>query len=303
MHGSFSHAFAPVLTIESGDTVYYRNLPDAGWGLEAAAGPDEPRKKLPRREGEVDAGHALCGPVAIRGAEPGMTVEITIERLTPGSFGWTYGGGWESELNARFGTQEGREALLRWELNRERGVARNQLGHQVAMRPFMGVMGLAPVEAGYHPTWPPRPGGGNIDCKELVAGSKLYLPVQVAGALFSVGDGHAAQGDGEISSTAIECPMEEVTLQFRLIEGMSLTTPRARTAHAWLAFGFHENLNDACYLAGNAMLDLIMEQYNLSRKEALALSSVVVDLRVTQICNGVRGIHAVLPDEAVKLTT
>ncbi len=300
LHGSFSNEFAPVLTIDSGDTVRYR-LPDAGWSIEAPSLSGAPRKTYPRREGEIDQGHALCGPVAIRGAQPRMALEVTIEHLMPGSYGWTYAGGWPMELNERFGTLEGPENLLLWTIDAHQGVARSQFNHQVSMRPFLGVIGVAPTEPGYHSTWPPRHSGGNLDCKALTAGSKLYLPIQVTGALISVGDGHAAQGDGEISSTAIECPMDEVSLQFRLVEDMALASPRARTADSWITFGFHENLNEACYLAANAMLDLMMDRYHVSRKDTLALASVVVDLRVTQICNGVWGIHAVLADNAIRL--
>jgi acetamidase/formamidase len=299
LHGSFSNQFAPVLTIDSGDTVHYQ-LPDAGWGSEAPALAGGPRKKYPRRDGEIDQGHALCGPVAIRGAQPGMALEITIERLVPGSYGWTYAGGWSMELNERFGTREGAEQLLLWALDAERGIAKNQFQHEVSIRPFLGVMGVAPAAPGYHSTWPPRLSGGNLDCKALVAGSTLYLPIQMPGALVSVGDGHAAQGDGEISSTAIECPMDEAILQFRVVEGMALSSPRAKTAEGWITFGFHENLNEASYFAANAMLDLMMERFALARKEVLALASVVVDLRITQICNGVWGVHAVLADDAVR---
>lgn len=299
LHGSFSNQFAPVLTIDSGDTVTYR-LPDAGWGIEAPTLSGEPRKKHARREGEIDQGHALCGPVEVRGARPGMALEIAIERLVPGSYGWTYAGGWAMELNDRFGTREGPEQLLLWALDTGRGVATNQLNHQVTMRPFLGVIGVAPAAPGIHSTWPPRPSGGNLDCKALVAGSKLYLPIQIPGACVSVGDGHAAQGDGEISSTAIECPMDEVTLQFRLAEEMAISGPCAKTPDAWITFGFDQNLNDACYQAANAMLDLMMERYALARKEALALASIVVDLRITQICNGVWGVHALLADDAVR---
>lgn len=131
-------------------------------------------------------------------------------------------------------------------------------------------------------------------------GSRLYLPVQVPGALFSVGDGHALQGDGEVSGTAIECPMERVALTFRLHPDLHLTTPRAETPAGQITFGFHEDLNEATLLALEAMLALLEEQYGVSRHEALALASLVVDLRVTQMVNGVSGVHAVLPPGAIK---
>jgi acetamidase/formamidase len=171
-------------------------------------------------------------------------------------------------------------------------------GRRIRLRPFMGVMGVAPAEAGVLSTTPPRIWGGNMDCKELVAGSTLYLPIGVDGALFSVGDGHGAQGDGEVCGTAIECPMERVDLRFRLIDS-PLKAPRAKTAEAWITFGFDADLNRASMMALNGMLDLIQEQYKVERQEALALASLVVDLRVTQIVNQVQGVHAVLGFDAI----
>ena len=164
----------------------------------------------------------------------------------------------------------------------------------------MGVMGLPPAEAGVHSTSPPRIWGGNLDCKLLGPGSTLYLPISVPGALFSVGDGHGAQGDGEVSGTAIECPMERLDLTFDLREDSTLTTPRAKTPDAWLTFGLHEDLNEAMRLALADMLTLMSDLLRVDRREALALASVSVDLRVTQVVNGVCGVHAVLPHGAVR---
>jgi acetamidase/formamidase len=157
---------------------------------------------------------------------------------------------------------------------------------------------MPPAENGQHKTQPPRLTGGNIDCKELVAGTILYLPIAVTGGLFSTGDGHAAQGDGEVSNTAIECPIEDVQLTFHLHPDMHIPTPRAWTENGWLTFGFDENLNVATHMALEAMLDLMTEQDGLSRPDALALASVVVDLRITQIANKVLGVHAVLAHNA-----
>lgn len=299
LHGQFSREFVPALTIDSGDTVCYRTL-DAGWNLEPHAGPNQPRRKFAPREQGRDSGHALCGPVAVRGAQPGMTLAVAIDAVIPGTWGWNTGGGWVSDLNARLGVADGEEHLVQWSLDPEAKLGRDQFGHTVALRPFMGVLGMPPDEPGLHPSWPPRPWGGNIDCKELVAGSTLFLPIPVPGALFSVGDGHAAQGDGEVSSTGIECPMERVELTLSVRDDLQLTTPRAYTPSGWITFGFHEDLYEATVIAVSAMLDLLCADYNLQRKAALALASVVVDVRVTQLVNGVRGVHAVLPHGAIR---
>ena len=159
----------------------------------------------------------------------------------------------------------------------------------------MGVFGMPAAEPGIQSTTPPRRTGGNIDCKELGVGSTLYLPIEVAGGLFSVGDGHAVQADGEISGTAIECPIERVDLTFDLHDDMPLTAPVAETPDAWIALGFHEDLDEALVSALEAMLALLKRLHGLERLDALALASLVVDFRITQAVNGVRGVHAVLP--------
>jgi acetamidase/formamidase len=234
----------------------------------------------------------------VRGAAPGLTLGVHIGALRTGAWGWTQAGGWPSPLNQRLGVEEA-GALLRWTLDPDALEGRDQHGHRVALRPFMGVMGMPPDAPGWHPSAPPRPTGGNIDCKELVAGSTLYLPIAVPGGLFSVGDGHALQGDGEVATTAIECPMEAVELTFTLHETPRLTTPRAETPAGWLTLGFHEDLDEAAAIAVAAMLDLLHERHGLDRLEALALASLLVDVRVTQLVNGVRGAHALLPHGAL----
>jgi acetamidase/formamidase len=167
----------------------------------------------------------------------------------------------------------------------------------VELRPFLGVLGMPPPEPGVHSTTPPRRHGGNIDCKELVAGSTLYLPIPVDGALFSAGDGHARQGDGEVSGTAIECPAgARVTLDVR--DDLPLEWPCARIDGAWLTFGFDEHLGRAAKIAVDGMIELMGREHGLAADDALALASVVVDLRVTQVVNEQLGVHAVLRDDA-----
>ena len=296
LHGHWSRDLAPVLTIDPGDSVEFETL-DAAWGIEPPTAPGRPDIQFEPRDGVLDGGHALTGPIAIRGAEPGMVLAVTIETLETGAWGWNSGGGqWLEEDDQPLG-DVGDPFFYLWTLDNASKVARNQFGHRVRMAPFMGVMGMPSAEPGVHSTRPPRANGGNIDCKELVEGSTLYLPVAVSGGLFSTGDGHAAQGDGEVSSTAIECPMTRCVLRFDLRDDMSLTTPRAHTPNGWVTFGFDENLNTATFTALSDMLNLIQAQYEVERGPALALASVAVDLRVTQIVNATRGVHAVLPHD------
>lgn len=302
VHGMFSRDLPPALTIDPGDTVRVTTL-DAAWNIAPRTSPipaEQPAKFAPR-DPERDAGHALCGPIAIRGAQPGMTLAVHIDAVRPASWGWTSAGGWESRVNTRLGIATIPERMHLWTLDAATMTGRNQFGHIVALHPFMGVMGMPPPEPGLHSTVPPRIWGGNLDCKELVAGSTLYVPIPVEGALFSVGDGHAAQGDGEVSSTAIECPMDEVTLTFDLITDWMITTPQAETPSGWVTLGIHEDLFEASMLALDAMLDHLMTRHHLTRQDAATLASLAVDLRITQLVNGgMLGVHAILPPSALQ---
>lgn len=301
LHGRFSNELTPVLTIDPGDTVRFRTL-DAGWGLEPNHEDGSPRQTFgPRIEGRDD-GHCLCGPVAITGAVQGMVLEVQINDLRPGTFGYTNTGGYSTSLNDRLGLSAGERVTLRWTLDPEAMIGRNQFGQTVGLRPFMGVMGNAPADPGFHRTAPPRVTGGNIDCKELVAGSTLFLPIAVPGALFSTGDGHGVQGDGEVGQSALECPMERADMTFNLRDDLPLTRPWARTPDAWITFGFDEDLDEAMAQAMDEMLTLIGHFHGLDRKHALAMSSSVVDLHVTQVVNGSRGVHAMLRHGAMTPT-
>lgn len=273
LHGYFSRDLEPVLTIEPGDAVRF-TVPNSSWYL-------EPEKKFIPRSPTLDIGHALAGPIAVRGARVDQTLVVRIDEVTPASWGVTY-------------TRP--PHLIRWQL--ADGIGRGA-GRAVRLAPFLGVLGMPPAEPGEHSTIPPRRCGGNIDCKELVAGTTLFLPISVEDALFSAGDGHAAQGDGEISGTAIECPVEaQVTIDVR--SDFVIQWPVARTATSWLTFGFHENLDEAARIAIEGMLDLMQREHGLARNDALALGSVVVDLRVTQLANKALGVHAVLTDGALR---
>ena len=287
LHGKFSRDFPPVLTIDSGDTVVYRTL-DAGWNLEQPVTRLGTHKKFEPRDPARDFGHALCGPIAIQNARPGMTLEIQINEIRPGRWGWTFTDGWD-RLNV--GEMDDHMA---WTLNAESMTGSNKYGHTLALHPFMGVMGMPPNEAGIHDTGPPRFCGGNLDCKELVAGSTLYLPIAVAGALFSVGDGHAVQGDGEVCITALETG---VTGTFRLTvrKDMELSWPFAESATHLMSIGLDEDLDDAAKQAVREMVKHVCARTNLTRNEAYMLCSLAGNLRVTQLVDGNKGIHMLLP--------
>ena len=273
VHGYFSNALPPVLTVDPGDSVCFQAL-NAGWRWEAGA-------ELFERDEELHAGHALTGPIEVRGARAGQTLVVAIDEVTPRGWGITFGDGeafpWRLDGDA-------------WRLDKL----------AVASAPFLGVIGMPPPEPGIHSTIPPRRFGGNIDCKLLVAGTRLFLPIPVDGALLSAGDGHGAQGDGEVSGTAIETPLERAELTLGIRDDLELRMPVARTADAWVAFGFDRDLDVAAELATETMLDLMERELGLDRNRALALASVAVDCRVTQLVNDAKGVHAVLADAAIR---
>ena len=275
LHGHFSRELAPVLTIDPGDSVRI-DVPNAGWRVQGD------RPMVPQEELK-SLGHALAGPIEVRGARAGQTLAVQVDDVVPGSWGVTI-------------TTPPEEYVIVWELDGHTGRAN---GIEVELSPFLGVMGMPPPDPGEHPTFPPRPWGGNIDCKELVAGTTLFLPIPVDGALFSAGDGHALQADGEVCGTAIECPAAaELTLDVR--DDLELEWPIARTASSWLTFGFDPELGEAARIALDGMLDFMQREHSFEREEAHALASLVVDLRVTQLANHVLGVHAVLRDEAIR---
>lgn len=273
VHGYFSTALPPVLSVDPGDSVRFQSL-NAGWRWEADA-------ELFERDRELHSGHALNGPIEVRGTLAGQTLAVSIDEVQPKGWGVTFGDG----------------RAFHWRLEDERWV--DDGGAAVRRRPFLGVIGMPPPEPGIHPTTPPRRFGGNIDCKLLVAGTTLFLPIPVDGALLSVGDGHGAQGDGEVSGTAIECPLEHAQVTLEVRDELDLRMPIARTAESWLAFGFDRDLDVAAGLATETMLDLMERELGVDRKRALALASVAVDLHVTQLVNDVKGVHAVLRDGAL----
>jgi len=236
----------------------------------------------------------------VTSAVAGQTLVVGIEEVRVGLFGLSVAGGWSTPLNDRLGVGEGETRVLAWELDADAGVGRDRDGREVSLAPFLGVLGMPPPEPGVHETGPPRAWGGNLDCKELVAGTKLFLPIPVDGALFSAGDGHALQGDGEVSSTAIECPLERAQLSLSLRHDLELAAPIARIRDSWLAFGLGESLDEAAGNAVDSMLVLMERELGLERRDALALASLVVDLRITQVVNGVQGVHAVLRDDAIR---
>ena len=296
--GYYSGSLEPVLRIDSGDRVRVETL--LARGLErlllAGADPDQ----IPQRLKEVDAAvtdrgpgaHPLTGPIWVEGAEPGDVVEIRIldfEILHP--FGLSYFLPGSGTLPDDFPY-----AYLRLTaIDIASGSARFAPGITLPLAPFFGSMGVAPSPLmGRMSSNPPDHHGGNIDNKDLVAGTTLLLPVHVPGAMVSFGDAHALQGDGEVALTALEVSVSGV-VQIILHKDRSLVRPRAETPTHFITMGFHPDLDEAARMATREMINFLVEQRGLTREDAYILVSLAVDLAVTQLVDGTKGIHAKLP--------
>jgi acetamidase/formamidase len=236
--------------------------------------------------------HILTGPIFVEGAEPGDTLEIHI--LSVG-LAIPYG---YNEFVPGYGFLPDEFPYARTRiipLDRERGVARFSPNITLPVHPFFGSMGVAPpLASGRVSSMPPWIQGGNMDNRELVAGATLYLPVHAPGALFSIGDGHAMQGNGEVTVTALETSLEG-TLQFVVRKDLKILYPRAETRTHYISMGFHTDLKEATRLAVLGMIDFLVREKHLSRDDAYMLISMAGDVDDTQLVDGNLGVHVLVP--------
>jgi acetamidase/formamidase len=292
--GVFNALFPPVMTIESGDRVEVQCVS----GRESVMPPADAPFTIPPELSAIiaanpgsQAGHIVTGPIAVAGAMPGDTLEIRIEKIVPGA-DWGY-----NVIRPLAGTlpEDFHETtLMHIPVDPARGVCSLPWGTELALAPFFGVMGVAPPpEFGTIASKEPRIHGGNLDNKEMTAGSTLFLPVWVPGANFSVGDGHGVQGDGEVCVTALEMCLTG-TFTFVLHKGMALKMPRAETPTHFISMGLNEDLDQAMKQALREMIAFICGRTNLSREQAYSFCSLAVDFHVTQTVNGEKGVHGML---------
>ncbi len=296
--GVFDAGIAPVLHIQSGDTVTFHclsgepeDLPNGGFDI-----PPE-LAEVHRRVARGAGPHFMTGPVFMEDAEPGDVLEVRILSAELRS-DW----GWNVILPNHGALPEDfpQPRRIHIRLDREHLVAKLPWGLVLPLQPFFGVIGVAPPpEWGPITSVVPRAHGGNLDNKELVPGSKLFLPVWTRGALLSVGDGHAVQGDGEVCLTAIETCMSG-RFEIILRKDMKLEFPRAETPTHYVTMGTHPDLDEAAKAAIRDMITLITQQTGLSREDAYTLCSLVADLRVTQLVDGHKGIHVMLPKSVME---
>jgi acetamidase/formamidase len=291
--GQFDAAFPPIATVDPGDTVILEcvsggrdMMPPPGSGMEVPPALARIHEEVMQRPG-----HIITGPIAVHGAEPGDALEVRIEAIEPGA-DWGFcgfrplAGTLPEDFPTRF--------LSHIAVDRARMVGRMPYGTELALAPFFGVMGVAPPPAyGTIATIQPREHGGNLDNKELTAGSTLFLPVWAPGALFSAGDGHGVQGDGEVCINALEMCLTG-TFTLILHKKAGLTYPRAETPTHYISMGMHEDLDVAMKTALREMIAFICARSNLSREEAYQFCSLAVDFRVTQTVNGEKGVHGML---------
>jgi acetamidase/formamidase len=298
--GNYNAAAKPVLRIHSGDTVIFDTvLTNSPAGLAKNGVPDDQIQqslkdvfdKVPLTD-RGPGGHILTGPVYVEGAEPGDTLEIRIKKITlaiPYAYnGFRYGAG---ILTDEF--PYARTKII--PLDRERMVANFAAGVTIPLHPFFGSMGVAPPpDFGRYDSTPPTINGGNMDNKELVAGTTLYLPVWAPGALFEIGDGHAGQGNGESDVTAMETSLVG-EIQFILRKDLKITYPRAETPTHYIAMGFDDDLSIAAHKAVREMVNFLVAEKHLSRDDAYMLTSVAGDVDVTELVDRNKGVHVMMP--------
>jgi acetamidase/formamidase len=296
--GHYDAKTPPVLRINSGDTVEVRTLiTSSPTRLESAGLPAwEVEQALRDIHKEVTnkgpGGHILTGPIFIEGAEPGDVLEVRIQAIKL-AIPYAY--------NA-FGPRSGfipedfpysKMRIIR--LDEKRMTAAFADGIEIPLRPFFGSMGVAPPESsGRVSSAPPGIHAGNLDNKELVAGTTLFIPVHVRGALFEVGDGHAGQGNGEVDITALETSLSG-TLRFVVRKDLHLRWPRAETPTHLIAMGIDKDLTEAAKIAVREAIDLLVNEKKLSRDDAYMLCSTAVDFNITQVVDGTKGVHAMIP--------
>lgn len=296
--GYYSSQAKPALTVHSGDVVRIQTVSSCPppSRLEAAG---VPPAQIPQYDRDVHeqvkdkgpGGHLLTGPVAIAEAEPGDVLEVQIEKIDLDvPFACNSFGPGRGFLPNDFPYSR----LKIIPLDRERMTAQFAPGISLPLHPFFGSMGVAPPSAGRLDSGPPWMHAGNMDNKELVAGTTLFIPVHAKGALFEVGDGHAGQGNGEVDITAMETLLTG-TFRFVVHKNQHLLWPRAETPAYYISMGFDEDLKTATEMAVRNMIDFLVTEKRLSRDDAYMLTSVAIDVDITQLVDGKVGVHAMCP--------
>ena len=298
--GYLDATIKPALVIDSGERVTIECvtcnpewMPPKDSGFDILPDIIEVHQKVKKGSGN----HLFTGPIFVRGAKVGDVLEVKILDIKlRQNWGWNVFRGYMGTIPEDFPYMR----LTHIPLDLKANVATMPSGFKIPLAPFFGQLAVAPAEVfGRQNSKEPREFGGNLDCKELTAGSTIYLPVWNDGALFSTGDGHAAQGDGEVDGTAIETALTG-TFQFTVRKDLGWKMPRAETSTHYIAFGLDTDLDDAARQALKEMIAWIVEMTGIHKDEAYAICSFASDLHVTQTVNNVKGVHAMLPKSILK---
>lgn len=285
VHGYLSNLLRPVISISSGECVEVSTLV-CNWAIR----PFRTWKEAKRHSDWVhfqELGHALTGPIYVKDAKPGDVLRIKFMSIETGDWGFSFGGPFNDKRHLLYGLKDDEQRLLQWKLNSaERKAECIDLPITLASRPFFGVVALAPADSGEHPTGPPRRTGGNIDCPMLQEGSSIYLPVEVEGALLSVGDGHALQGLGEISGSAIECPIKRATFSVDVLERGELYSPAIEFGDQRILLGLGQTADQAIHCAVTRSVNFLSAAAQLDKPTAFNLASLITDIGLTEIVNG-----------------
>jgi acetamidase/formamidase len=292
-----------VLRIKSGDTVEIQTLLTSSPArLEGAGVPSEQVEQSLREiykevTNKGPGGHILTGPIFIEGAEPGDVLEVRIQTIKLAiPYAYNAFGPGRGFLPEDFPYPK----IKIIPLDEKRMIGRFSDGIEIPLRPFFGSMGVAPPDvSGRISSAPPWIHAGNLDNKELVAGTTLFIPVHARGALFLAGDGHAGQGNGEVDITAMETSLIG-TFQLIVRKDMHLKWPRAETPSHFITMGIHEDLTEATKAALREMIDFLVKEKHLTRDEAYMLASVAADMEITQLVDGNKGVHAMIPKAIFK---
>ncbi len=291
--GWFDNAQPPVLRVNSGDTVVMETMMHSH--NQVVPGTTIEQIKKLRTDYPGRGPHTLTGPIYIEGAEPGDVLKVTINKIVPRAYGTNFNvPGMFGEFPKDF--PDGQVKYVYLDLDRK--VAEFLPGVEIPLKPFPGTLGVARKDPGRYSSVPPGEYAGNLDIRDLVEGTSLYVPVFVRGALLWSGDSHAAQGNGEVNLTALETAYKEFNITVEVIKGQPLDFPRIETPKSWITIGLDQDLNKAWDQAKAQTIKLIAEQRKVSPEQAATVMLQISDCRVTQVVDIKKGIHCLNPKSA-----
>jgi acetamidase/formamidase len=290
--GWFNNAQPPVLRVDSGDSIVMETMMHSHNQVVPGRTIEEIKKM--RTDFPGRGPHTLTGPIYINGAEPGDVLKVTLNKIVPRAYATNF------NVPGMFGQfpQEYPDGQVRYMyLDLDKMVTEFLPGIYLPVRPFPGTLAVARKEPGQYSSVPPGEFAGNMDIRDFVAGTSLYVPVHVPGALLWSGDSHAGQGNGEVNLTAIETAYKEFNITVGVIKGKPLDFPRIETAKSWITMGFDQDLNKAWDQTKAQTVKFLSEQRNIPAEQAATLMTTVSDCRVSQVVNVKKGIHCLNPKE------